>query len=72
MPIQSKYSNQDVEQLMEQLQQVFTQAQAPTDLQLMVLGNLVSQVLTERVGKESREALAAQFGAILQQAVRNH
>ena len=70
MPIQSKYSNQQVEDLMQSLQQVMQQYNAPTDLQLMVLGNMVSEVLTTRVAKDQRVALASQFGQILQQAVQ--
>lgn len=71
MPIQSKYTNQHVEQVMQDVQAVLEGHSAPTDLQLMVLGNVVSQLLTTQVAKEQREALAAQFGAILQQAVRS-
>ena len=70
MPIQSKYSDQQVEQLMQQLQGVMLHHEAPTDLQLMVLGNMISQLLNERVGKEQRAALATQFGAVLQKAVQ--
>ena len=70
MPIQSKYSNQQVEDLMQSLQQVMQEYNAPTDLQLMVLGNMVSEVLTTRVAKDQRVALASQFGQILQQAVQ--
>lgn len=69
MPIQSKYSDTQVEELMQQLQGVMLHHEAPTDLQLMVLGNMVSQLLTQRVAKEQRAALAAQFGAVLQKAV---
>lgn len=69
MPIQSKYSNQQVEALMAEISQTFQAQQAPVDLELMVLGNLVSQLLAERVPAAQTQALTEQFCAALKQAV---
>lgn len=70
MPIQSKYSNAEVETLITELLNVLEKHQAPTDLSLMALGNTVSYLLTTKVSKESREALAEQFAKALTQSLR--
>ncbi|MBD1388439.1 DUF1414 domain-containing protein [Neiella sp. HB171785] len=69
MPIQSKYSNQQVESLMAELSQVFSKHQAPIDLELMVLGNMVSQIMAERVPAAQKQVLTEQFCSVLKQAV---
>ncbi|MCL1076006.1 YejL family protein [Shewanella dokdonensis] len=70
MPIQSKYSNAEVETLIAELLSVLEKHQAPTDLSLMVLGNTVSHLLSTKVSQESRLALAEQFAKALTQSLR--
>lgn len=69
MPIQSKYSNAEVETLIAELLSVLEKHQAPTDLSLMVLGNTVSHLLSTKVSQESRLALAEQFAKALTQSL---
>ncbi|MCM2679837.1 DUF1414 domain-containing protein [Echinimonas agarilytica] len=69
MPIQSKYTTEHVEELMSEIQHVFLKHESPVDLQLMVLGNTVSQLLMERVSANQRAGIAEQFGQVLQRAV---
>ncbi|MDF0535478.1 YejL family protein [Shewanella yunxiaonensis] len=70
MPIQSKYSNAEVETLIAELLAVLEKHQAPTDLSLMALGNAVSHLLSTQVSKESRQPLAEQFAKALTQSLR--
>ncbi|MFQ6371743.1 YejL family protein [Shewanella sp. YIC-542] len=70
MPIQSKYSNAEVETLIAELLAVLEKHQAPTDLSLMALGNTVSHLLSTKVHAGSRQALAEQFAKALTSSVR--
>ena len=70
MPIQSKYSNQTVENLMVEIQTIMDKNHAATDLQLMVLGNLVSQLLSEKINQSQREILAQKFSQALLQSIK--
>lgn len=45
MPQSSRYSDERVEKLLAQLAQVLQKDNAPTDLSLMVLGNMVTNVI---------------------------
>ncbi|HCV01117.1 MAG TPA: hypothetical protein DG048_00615, partial [Pseudoalteromonas sp.] len=56
MPIISKYSNEQVEQIVDQLIDVLTEHKAPVDLSLMCLGNSITHILKEHVPSEKRQA----------------
>ncbi|CAM3968973.1 MULTISPECIES: DUF1414 domain-containing protein [Pseudoalteromonas] len=70
MPIQSKYSNEQVEQIVDQLIDVLTQAQAPVDLSLMCLGNSITHILKEHVPEAKRQTVADNFSKALVQSVK--
>lgn len=70
MPIMSKYSRAEQDELFEKLLNALTETDVPADLALMTLGNLVTYVLNQQVSPSRREALARQFGAILLQSVQ--
>jgi hypothetical protein len=70
MPIQSKYSNKQVEQIVDQLIDVLTQQQAPVDLSLMCLGNSITHILKEHVPENKRQAVADNFAKALVQSVK--
>ncbi|MDU3078430.1 MAG: DUF1414 domain-containing protein, partial [Mixta calida] len=49
MPQSSRYSDERVEQILAQLVQVLEENQVPTDLSLMVLGNMVTNLINTSV-----------------------
>ncbi|CAK9885417.1 MAG: hypothetical protein XXXJIFNMEKO3_01815 [Candidatus Erwinia impunctatus] len=69
MPQSSRYSDQRVEKLLTELTAIFEQDQAPTDLTLMVLGNMVTNVLNSSVAPAQRQTLARSFAHALQSSV---
>lgn len=69
MPIVSKYDNARQERLMQDILEVLVKDQAPHDLALMTLGNVVSHVLQNHVPAQKRAVIAEQFGQILLQSV---
>ncbi|MCO4320798.1 DUF1414 domain-containing protein [Aliidiomarina quisquiliarum] len=71
MPIMSKYSRAEQDQLFEKLLNALTETDVPADLALMTLGNLVTYVLHQQPSPERRTALAQQFGTILLKSVQN-
>jgi len=70
MPIISKYSNEQVEQIVDQLIDVLTGHKAPVDLSLMCLGNSITHILKEHVPSEKRQAVADNFAKALAQSVK--
>ncbi len=70
MPIPSKYSNNDVEQLLEQVLAVLREQQAPIDLSLMTLGNAVSHLLTTQFKGAQRDAMLDSFCQALNRSVK--
>ncbi|WP_028116693.1 DUF1414 domain-containing protein [Ferrimonas senticii] len=69
MAIVSKYSNQQVEELLADLLAVLEKHKTPTDLALMSLGNAATIVINSKVAPASRAAIAKQFAAALQASV---
>lgn len=69
MPINSKYSNQEVQQLLDAIFSAFEQHQAPVDLQLMVLGDATTNILNGRVSIDSRKKIADRFAQALLQSL---
>ncbi|WP_163937022.1 DUF1414 domain-containing protein [Paraferrimonas sp. SM1919] len=61
----SKYTNEQVEALVDDLLATLEKHQAPVDLSMMCLGNALSHLLNTRVNKETRVQLAEQIGQIL-------
>jgi hypothetical protein len=69
MPIVSKYSNERVEKIIEDLLNVLIEEQTPTNLALMCLGNTVSHIINKQVPKAQRESVSASFAKALQQSI---
>jgi len=65
MPIVSKYSNQQLESLLQEILQVMERRHTPVDLNLMVLGNAVTHVLNQQVPPHRRKVLAESFSRAL-------
>jgi uncharacterized protein YejL (UPF0352 family) len=69
MPIQSKYSNAQIETIVNALLDTLRQQQATTELSLMCLGNTVSHILQTQVPAAQRAEVAKSFAAVLVDAV---
>ncbi|QKJ87874.1 DUF1414 domain-containing protein [Paramixta manurensis] len=70
MPQSSRYSDERVEQLLAEMVQVLEKHQTPTDLSLMVLGNMVTNLLNTSIAPAQRRSLARSFAEALQASVR--
>lgn len=65
MPQTSRYSDERVEALLTELVEVLEKHKAPTDLSLMVLGNMVTHLLNANVSAPQRKLLARSFADAL-------
>lgn len=71
MPQISRYSDEHVEQLLSELVNVLEKHNTPTDLSLMVLGNMVTNLINTSVAPAQRQAIAKSFAQALQSSVRD-
>ncbi|ABP61448.1 MULTISPECIES: YejL family protein [Enterobacteriaceae] len=71
MPQHSRYSDEHVEQLLSELANVLEKNKTPTDLSLMVLGNMVTNLINTSVAPAQRQAIAKSFAQALQSSVSN-
>ena len=71
MPQNSRYSDEHVEQLLSELVNVLEKHKTPTDLSLMVLGNMVTNLINTSVAPAQRQAIAKSFAQALQSSVSN-
>ena len=71
MPQHSRYSDEPVEQLLSELVNVLEKHKTPTDLSLMVLGNMVTNLINTSVAPAQRQAIAKSFAQALQSSVSN-
>ena len=69
MPQISRYSDERVEELLSELANVLEKHQTPTDLSLMVLGNMVTNLINTSVASAQRRSLASSFAQALQASV---
>ena len=67
MPQISRYSNEQVEQLLAELLNVLEKHKAPTDLSLMVLGNMVTNLINTSIAPA--QAIANSFASALQSSI---
>ena len=58
MPQISRYSDEHVEQLLNEMLNVLEKHKAPTDLSLMVLGNMVTNLINTSIAPAQRRAIA--------------
>ncbi|TKI05840.1 YejL family protein [Martelella alba] len=65
MPQVSRYSDKQVETLLDELSAVLAKHQAPADLSLMVLGNMATHIINSRIAPEQRKILARSFSEAL-------
>ena len=70
MPIVSKYSNERVEKIIQDLLNVLVDESATPDLALMCLGNTITEILNNQVPEQQREAIVNNFTAALKKSVQ--
>ncbi len=70
MPQSSRYSDERVEQLLAELVQVLEKNRTPTDLSLMVLGNMITNLINTSIAPAQRRSLARSFAEALQASIR--
>ena len=69
MPILSKYSTEQIESLMQELQGVLQAHNASVDLGLLALGNLATHIINKQVPEALRADVASSFAQALQQSI---
>lgn len=72
MPILSKYSNEQVEQLVSALLETLTEQKANVDLSLMSLGNAVTHILNTHVPANKRLEVATSFAEALKSSIKSN
>lgn len=70
MPQSSRYSDDRVEKLLAEMVNVLEKDKAPTDLSLMVMGNMVTNLINTSVSPAQRRTIARSFAEALQASVR--
>ncbi|WP_158783626.1 YejL family protein [Pantoea sp. BAV 3049] len=69
MPQSSRYSDERVEKLLADMVNILEKDKAPTDLSLMVLGNMVTNLINTSISPAQRRSLARSFAEALQASV---
>ena len=71
MPIISKYSNDEINNLVNDLLTVVQNNKAPVDLALIALGNAVSNIIDDNVPEKQKQAIAQSFSDALLSSLKN-
>lgn len=72
MPINSKYSNEQVETLIGDLLAVLTRHEASIELSLMCLGNTASHIISSQIPKAQQQNVIETFNQALSATVRDN
>lgn len=72
MPIQSKYSNEEFEALMQDIFVAIEKNKASRDLSIMALGNVLATVFTNQVNPNDRDVMVEQFCKILKKSTQTN
>ena len=70
MATNSKFQDKQVDAILNDMIAVLEKHQAPVDLSLIVLGNMVTNLLTSSMGKSQQQALAKAFSNALMNSVK--
>lgn len=65
MPITSKYQDKNVEQILSEIINVLEKHNASTDLSLMVVGNIVTNIINHNLPVSQRKVFAEKFAQVL-------
>ncbi len=71
MPILSKYSTEQIESLMQEMQEVLQKNNASVDLALLALGNLATHIINQQVPEQLRAEVASSFAQALKQSIND-
>ena len=69
MPIISKYSSDEINNLVEQVLNVVQDNKVPVDLALIVFGNAVSNVIDNNVANDVKKDIAKSFSDALMASI---
>ncbi len=69
MPIISKYSNQQIETVLDQVMDVLHNNDVSVDLSLMVLGNSITHILNNEVPASQRDEISKKFISALSASI---
>lgn len=70
MPIQSKYTAKQIDEIMLDIIGCLEKHQADTQLSMMALGNVLSNVLSQHQDKKVKVALAEEFSRVLLKSIQ--
>ncbi len=70
MPIISKYSNQDIENILNEVMDVLHKNDVSVDLSLMILGNSITHIMNNGVPDNKRKAISEKFVKALTASVK--
>lgn len=70
MPQKSRYSDEKVEQILNEMIETLERHQVPVDLSLMVLGNMVTNVINSSIASAQRKVIARSFADALLSSVK--
>lgn len=70
MPQSSRYSDQQIEELLTELAKVLEMHKTPIDLSLMVLGNMVTNLINSSITPNQRYRLAESFSDALRASIK--
>ena len=70
MPQKSRYSDEKVEQILNEMIETLERHQVPVDLSLMVLGNMVTNVINSSIAPAQRKVIARSFADALLSSVK--
>ena len=65
MPIISKYSNDEINNLVDDILNLVQNKKVPVDLALIALGNTVSNIIDSNVAQQQQKAIAKSFSDAL-------
>jgi len=70
MPIVSKYSNERVEKIIQELHNVLVNEAATPDLALMCLGNTLTEIINKNIPEAKRAGIVNNFSEALKKSVK--
>jgi uncharacterized protein YejL (UPF0352 family) len=70
MPIVSKYSNERVEKIIQNLHDVLVNESATPDLALMCLGNTLTEIINKNIPEAKRAGIVNNFSEALKKSVK--
>lgn len=65
MPIISKYSNEEINNLVDEMLNLIQDKKVPVDLALIALGNSVSNIIDNNVPEQQKKTIAQSFSDAL-------